>query len=71
MILLWLSYKINERKGEMNYEKKTGKDDSHGHVRNAASDKTITFWNVGTEGVDLGTYEMIIEKFNENNEAIS
>ena len=52
----------------MNYEKKTGKDDSHGHVRNAASDKTITFWNVATEGVDPGTYEMIIEKFNENNE---
>lgn len=32
------------------------------------SDKTITFWNVGTEGVDLGTYEMAIEMFQENNE---
>ena len=31
------------------------------------SDKTITFWNVGTEGADLETYEMAIEMFNENN----
>lgn len=31
------------------------------------SDKTITFWNVGTEGADLETYEMAIDMFNENN----
>ena len=41
---------------------------SGGSSGSGDSDKTITFWNVGTEGVDLGTYEMIIEKFNENNE---
>ena len=30
-------------------------------------DKTITFWNVGTEGADKETYEMAIEMFNKNN----
>ena len=30
-------------------------------------DKTITFWNVGTEGADKETYEMVIEMFNKNN----
>lgn len=29
-------------------------------------DKVITFWNVGTEGADLETYELAIKQFNEN-----
>ena len=29
-------------------------------------DKVITFWNVGTEGADLATYELAIKQFNEN-----
>lgn len=29
-------------------------------------DKVITFWNVGTEGADLETYESAIEQFNAN-----
>ena len=29
-------------------------------------DKVITFWNVGTEGADLETYELAIMQFNEN-----
>ena len=28
--------------------------------------KVITFWNVGTEGADLETYELAIKQFNEN-----
>lgn len=48
----------------------SGSDDSASGSSSSSgdSDKTITFWNVGTEGVDLGTYEMAIEKFEENNE---
>lgn len=32
----------------------------------AEEDKVITFWNVGTEGADLETYERAIEQFNAN-----
>lgn len=32
----------------------------------AADDKTITFWNVGTEGSDRVLYEYAIQQFNEN-----
>lgn len=36
-------------------------------AESSGEDKTITFWNVGTEGADKETYEKAIEMFNENN----
>ena len=45
----------------------SGTDSSAGTESASGGDKTITFWNVGTEGADLETYEMAIEMFNENN----
>ena len=45
----------------------SGTDSSAGTESASSGDKTITFWNVGTEGADLETYEMAIEMFNENN----
>lgn len=45
----------------------SGEGESSGTESASGGDKTITFWNVGTEGADLETYEMAIEMFNENN----
>lgn len=35
----------------------------------AAEDKTITFWNVGTEGADREIFEYAIRQFNENTQS--
>lgn len=36
-------------------------------TKKSDEDKTITFWNTGTEGADKETYDRVVEKFNKEN----